>query len=108
MSVFQGVFAFVLTGSILTILGVISSHVFGVFSCKNLVHLGWNIFGLAYIGVIAITFATLSVGSIGYGFCSYFSSMITTEASYSKLGVAYTQNAFMRIDTCIFGDGNAL
>lgn len=41
-----------------------------------MVHIGWTIFGLAYVGVIALTFVLLSVGSIGYGFCNYFSVML--------------------------------
>ena len=34
--------------------------------------------------------------------------MINDQSAYSKLGLSYTQNAFMKLDTCIFGDGNAL
>jgi hypothetical protein len=73
-----------------------------------MVHLGWTIFGLAYIGVIIITFFLLSVGSIGYGFCNYYNSMLNNQTAYAQLGISYTQNAFMKIDTCIFGNGNAL
>lgn len=34
--------------------------------------------------------------------------MISNQAVYNQINAAYTQNAFGRIDTCIFGDGNAL
>jgi hypothetical protein len=50
-----------------------------------MVNFGWTIYGLAYIGVIAITFFTLSVGSISYNFCSYFNQMLTVQVSYNKL-----------------------
>jgi len=42
-----------------------------------MVHLGWTVYGLAYIGVLVVTFGTLSVGSIGYGFCNYLKDMLT-------------------------------
>lgn len=108
LSAFEGIYAFVLTGSLLTLLGVISTHVFKVFSCRTMVHLGWTIFGLAYVGVIGLTFVLLSVGSVGYGFCGYFNIMLNDQTAFAKLGAAYTQNAFTRIDVCIFGDGDAL
>jgi len=73
-----------------------------------MVHLGWAIYGLSYIGVIAVTFFVLSVGSISYNFCNYFNQMLTAQVSYNKLGESYTQNLFTRMDTCLFGDGNAL
>lgn len=100
--------AFVLTGSLLAILGIISAHLFNLYACRSMVHIGWTIFGLAYIGVIVLTFYLLSVGSVAYGFCNYFSVMIKDQTAYARLGASYTQNAFMRLDTCIFGDGNAL
>ncbi len=108
LSILEGVFAFVLTGSLLVLLGVISSHVFDIYNCRTMVHLGWTIFGLTYVAIIGLTFVFLSVGSVGYGFCSYFDMMINDQSAYSKLGLSYTQNAFMKIDTCIFGDGDAL
>jgi hypothetical protein len=92
----------------LALLGVIAAHVFDVFTCRSMVHLGWTVFGLAYVGIIGLTFILLSVGSIGYGFCNYFHLMLTDQTAYAQLGASYTQNAFTRIDTCIFGDGNSL
>ena len=81
---------------------------FNVFTCRYMVHLGWTVFGIAYIGVIILTFILLSIGSVGYGFCNYFNSMVNSQTVYNQLNAAYTQNAFSRIDTCLFGDGNAL
>ena len=108
LSAFQGIFAFAITGSLIALLGVLATHLFELSICRRMVHLGWTIYGLIYAGVIIVTFTSLSLGSIGYGFCSYFDLMLTDSTSFNLLGQAYTQNAFMRLDTCIFGDGNAL
>lgn len=58
------------------LLGAIAAHLFNLYTCRSMVHIGWTIFGLAYVGVIALTFVLLSVGSIGYGYCNYFSTML--------------------------------
>ena len=89
-------------------MGVIATQIFEVKVCRGMVHLAWTIYGLSYIGVIIVTFIVLSMGSIGYGFCNYYSAMLTTPDIYNNLGNYYTQNAFKRLDTCIFGNGNAL
>jgi len=73
-----------------------------------MVHLGWAIYGVSYIGIIAITFVVLSLGSVGYNFCGYFDLMLNNQAEFKKLNAAYTQNAFNRLDVCLFGDGNSL
>ena len=71
MSVFQGVLGVVLAGSMVAMLGVISTHVCNLLTCRYMVHLGWTIFGLSYVGVLLVLFEVLSVGSIGYSFCNY-------------------------------------
>ena len=73
-----------------------------------MVHLGWTIYGFTYIGVIIVVYHVLSVGSISYNFCQYFNEMLTVQVSYDKIGAAYTQNMFTRLDVCIFGNGNAM
>lgn len=73
-----------------------------------MVHLGWTIYGLGYLGVILVVYYVFSVGSISYNFCSYFNDMLTVQVQYDKLGTAYTQNMFTRLDVCIFGNGNAM
>lgn len=82
LSVFQGVFAFALTGSLLALLGVVATHLFDLFTCRRMVHLGWTVFGIVYIGIIVVTFFVLSVGSIGYGFCEYYKTMLTDQSAY--------------------------
>jgi hypothetical protein len=86
LSAIEGIMAFVLTGSLLVLLGAISAHFFNLFTCRSMVHIGWTIFGLAYIGVIILTFILLSVGSVGYGYCNYLQVMLTDQTAYAKLG----------------------
>lgn len=86
LSAIEGIMAFVLTGSLLVLLGAISAHFFNLFTCRSMVHIGWTIFGLAYIGVIILTFILLSVGSVGYGYCNYLKLMLTDQTAYNKLG----------------------
>jgi hypothetical protein len=78
ISTFQGIFAVALTGSLLVMLGVLATHLFDLLTCRLMVHLGWAIFGLVYVGVIVVMFVVLSVGSIGYGFCNYYQSMLNS------------------------------
>lgn len=86
ITIFQTVFGVVLAGSLVILLGLVATHAFDVLSCRNMVHLGWAIYGLAYAGVIAIAFFMLSVGSISYNFCDYFNQTLTVQVSYNKLG----------------------
>ncbi len=73
-----------------------------------MVNLGWAIYGITYFGVIGLVFIFLSLGSVGYTFCIYYDSMINSQASFNKLGEAYSQNVFTKLDVCVYGDGNVL
>jgi hypothetical protein len=108
LTVFQAVFGLALTGSLVILLGVAATHCFELLNCRKMVHLGWAIYGLTYLGVIVVAYYVLSVGSISHNFCSYFHDMLTVRVSYDKLNAAYTQNLFTRLDVCVFGDGNAM
>ena len=72
MTIYQAVWGLALTGSLLILLGMAATHAFEILSCRKMVHLGWTIYGVSYIGVIAVTFFLVSVGSISYNFCNYF------------------------------------
>ena len=108
LTIFQAVFGLALAGSLVILLGVASTHLFELLNCRKMVHLGWTIYGLAYFGVIVVTYYSLSVGSISYNFCGYFHDMLTVQVSYNRLSAAYTQNMFNRLDVCLFGNGNAM
>lgn len=86
MTVFEAVFGVALTGSLVILLGMVATHAFEILSCRKMVHLGWAIYGISYVGVIAVAFFVVSVGSISYNFCRYFNEMLTEQVSYNKLG----------------------
>ena len=108
LTIFQAVFGLALAGSLIILLGLSATHLFGLHNCRYMVHLGWTIYGLTYFGVIMVTYQLVSVGSISYNFCRYYKDMLNVQVSYDKLGEAYTQNMFTRLDVCIFGNGNAM
>ena len=56
ITVFQAVYGVVLAGSMVAMLGVLASHVCSLLTCRYMVHLGWTIFGLAYVGVLIVLF----------------------------------------------------
>ena len=108
LTIFQAVFGLALAASLIVLLGVASTHLFDLLTCRKMVHLGWTIYGLTYLGAILVAYYTLSVGSISHNFCNYFNEMLTTQVHYDKLSTAYTQNMFSRLDVCVFGNGNAM
>ena len=82
----QSVLGVVLGSSLIMLLGLVATHAFDVLGCRNMVHLGWTVYGLAYIGLIATAFLLLSLGSVSYNFCTYFNQMLTLQLSYNQLG----------------------
>ncbi len=106
--VIEGVVGFILAASVFVLFGVISTHVLDILSCRTMVALGWVIYGITYFGVIALVFAFLSVGSIGYSFCNYFDLMVNDKVEFNRIGQAYSQNVFTKLDACLYGDGNVL
>lgn len=108
MYVVEGVVGLVLAGSVFILFGVISTHILDIMACRSMVNLGWVIYGLMYFGVIALTFIFLPMSSIGYTFCNYFDQMVTNKAEFNRITEAYSQNAFSRLDVCLYGDGNVL
>ncbi len=78
----EGILGFVLAGSLLMLLGVAATYCFGLYSCRNSVHLGWVAYGVTYFGVIAITFLFLSLGGISYQFCQFYGGLVTNNVSF--------------------------
>jgi hypothetical protein len=108
LGLLQASFGIEIVGSFCTVLGVIAAYKYEIFKCKSLVSLAWTFFGLGFIGSTIVVFATLGVGSLGYGFCNYFDTMINSQAQFSKLGQGDSQNPFSKLDSCFFSDGNVL
>ena len=62
----------VLLSSLMLLLGVISSHIFDLFSCKKMVNGGWCLLGLVYVGIVAVMVALMVIGGVSHIFCNYF------------------------------------
>jgi len=41
-----------------------------------MVHCGWFLYSIMYFGLLALAFATLSMGTAGYYACEYFESAL--------------------------------
>ena len=54
------------------LLGVVSSHIFDLFTCKKMVNGGWCLLGLIYVGIVAMMISFMVVGGVSHVFCNYF------------------------------------
>jgi hypothetical protein len=108
----QAVFGVVLLGCMLSLLGLISSHVFAIYGCRHLVHGGWGLLGFMYFAVLGVLFVFLAVGGLSYSFCQYFETIIVSQAGYVSFVAASGTSNFNRffnyLDVCFFDDGNIL
>lgn len=73
-----------------------------------MVHCGWFLYSLMYFGMLVLAFITISMGTVGYYSCMYYNSSMYNDTMYSKIGEAYAQNIFVKLDVCILGDGDVL
>jgi hypothetical protein len=67
-----------LLGSLISLLGMISSHIFDLFTCKKMVNIGWGLFGLTYVAVMAVMVFFMVIGGVSNSFCTYFSTVIAS------------------------------
>lgn len=70
--------------------------------------MGWIIYGLTYFAVIIFSAVFLSGGSLAYGFCNYYDGMLSDKNEFNRIGNFYSQNALVKLDVCLYGDGNVL
>jgi hypothetical protein len=111
--VIQAVFGVILLGCLISLLGIISSHIFELFGCKNLVYGGWVLLGLMYFAVLGVLFLFLTVGGLSYSFCEYFGEIIGTRTGYvNYVAASASASSFNKffgyLDVCFFQDGNIL
>ena len=108
----EGIFGIILLSSLMLLLGVISSHIFDLFSCKRMVNGGWCLLGLIYIGVVGIMVSFMVVGGVSHVFCQYFDGVINNQSKFLDYSLNSDTNAvnhfFKYLDVCFFGDGNIL
>jgi hypothetical protein len=64
--VLEAVVGFIMISILLGILGVFSTHVLDLYSCRGMVHLSWYLMGLTYIGVLISSYFFIPVGNMGY------------------------------------------
>lgn len=106
----EAILAFIMVGSVLTLMGVIATHCFEMYSCKTCVHLGWVTFGVTYFGIVVICFFFFGLGGLSYSFCQFYSGILTSQSAYS----AFTETAkptsfnriFSKMSVCFYGDGS--
>jgi hypothetical protein len=106
----EAILAFILVGSVMTLMGVIAAHFFEVYTCKTCVHLGWVTFGLTYFGIVVIGFFFFGMGGLSYSFCQFYSGILTNQAEYNT----FTQNSkptsfnrvFAKMAVCFYGNGS--
>ena len=72
LDLIEASFGLLVLGGFCCLMGIIAAYKYEVFKCKSMVNLAWTLFGLGFIGSMLIIFATLGLGSLGYGFCQYF------------------------------------
>lgn len=106
--IIEGVLGFTLVAALVGLMGVFATHLFDIYNCRLMVHLSWVIFGLSYLGVIALTFIFVPGGSIAYQVCNYFQKSLTNRTEFERLGGYYSENVLTRIEGCLFDDGNIL
>jgi hypothetical protein len=108
----QGIFGIVLLASIVSLLGIISTHIFDVLTCRRFVHTGWVIFGFIYFAILLVLFILLSVGGLSYHFCQYFGSIIKSQSGFISFTDSTSPSNFNKffdyLDVCFFEDGNIL
>jgi hypothetical protein len=93
----EGVLGFTLVAALAGLLGVFATHLFDIYSCRMMVHLSWSLFGLTYLGVIALTFIFVPGGSVGQQTCTYFSNSLNNRTEFEKLEGYYAQNVLSRL-----------
>ena len=74
----EAIFAVILLGSLIFLLGMVSSHIFDLFSCSKMVNGGWCLFGFVYAGVLVILLFFLMVGGSSYLFCDYLKTVMSS------------------------------
>jgi len=68
----------VLLASLMFLLGMISSHIFDLFTCKKMVNGGWCLLGMIYVGIVIVMVSLVTIGGVSHVFCDYFKGVITS------------------------------
>ncbi len=80
LGLLEASFGISIVGGFCCVLGIIAAYKYEIFKCKSLVSVAWALFGIGFMGSVIVVYATLGVGSLGYGFCNYFDTMISSQS----------------------------
>jgi hypothetical protein len=72
----QIIIAFILVGTMLALIGSFSTATFQILDCRKMVHLGWVIYAMSFVGGLILMYLFVSLGSVGYGFCQYYDGLL--------------------------------
>lgn len=67
--IMEGIFGLILLASLMSVLGVISTHLFDLFKCTKMVNAGWVLLGFGYLLVLAVLILMLIIGGTSHTFC---------------------------------------
>jgi hypothetical protein len=74
--IMQAIFGVIVLGSLIALMGVVSTHIFDILRCSKLVVGGWVLIGLAFFGVLGVLLVWLAIGGVGASFCQYYETII--------------------------------
>jgi len=72
----QIIVAVCLVGTMLALVGSFSTATFHILECRKMVHLGWFIFAISFVGGLILIYLFVGLGSVGYGFCQYYDGFL--------------------------------
>lgn len=85
--VIEALFGTILLATLITLLGLISTHIFDIFACKKMVNAGWALFGIQYFALLVVLFVFLTIGGVSYCFCQYFGTAINSQNSFTSFSL---------------------
>lgn len=60
----------------LILIGAFSTSTFQILDCRKMVHIGWIMWSFSFLGSLILLYIFLGLGSISYGFCSYYDEIL--------------------------------
>ena len=98
-----------LIGTMLILIGAFSTSTFQILDCRKMVHIGWLIWSISFLGCMILLYFFLGLGNVSYQFCDYFDGILQGNNNIMvKIKSSNSQNAINRLGKCINGNGNSL
>ena len=74
------VFGIILLASLISLMGLISTHIFDLFACTKMVNTGWILFGLLYFVIVGVLVAFLGIGGVSHTLCTYLGTILNDSS----------------------------